>query len=59
MTLNFKSDISGDYVQLNQIKIPLADLRVQINELMKEGIKEIPLGDLLHIIKTVKDDSQG
>lgn len=40
-----------EYRELNKIKVPLADLRIQIIELMKQGFTEIPLADLLFIIK--------
>lgn len=43
------------YSELNSLKIPLAELRAQIVELMKDGFEEIPLGDLLWIIKRSKD----
>lgn len=43
----------SEYAELNKIKVPLADLRVQIIELMKQGFTEIPLADLLFIIKTM------
>lgn len=40
-----------EYKLLNTYKVNLADLRYQIVELMKDGFKEIPLGDLLFIIR--------
>lgn len=47
--------LKQDYQDLNKVKIPLAELRVQIVELMKDGFTEIPLADLLHLIKHTKD----
>lgn len=46
----------NDYSDLNKIKVPLADLRVQLVELMKQGFTEIPLADLLFIIKQITND---
>lgn len=46
------------YSELNSLKIPLADLRSQIVELMKNGVTEIPLGDLLWLIKRTYDDTK-
>jgi hypothetical protein len=43
----------SDYAELNKIKVPLADLRIQLVELMKQGFTEIPLADLLFIIKEI------
>ena len=48
-------DVWDEYAELNKIKVPLADLRIQIIELMKQGHKEIPLADLLWIIKHMGD----
>lgn len=42
-----------DLVELNKRKVPLADLRMLIVELMKDGIKEAPLGDLLLMIRSL------
>lgn len=49
--------VNNDYKELNKIKVPLADLRVQIIELMKQGFTEIPLADLLFIIKHMRDEN--
>jgi hypothetical protein len=52
------TDDTNDYAKLNRIMVPLADLRVQIIELMKQGYTEIPLADLLFMIRQiVRDES--
>lgn len=49
----------SDYEKLNQIKIPISELRQQLAQLYMEGFKEIPLGDLLYIIrKTVPEKGE-
>lgn len=51
-----------DKNDLNHIEIPLADLRQQIIELMREGKTHIPLGDyltLLHIIYHEHNSPEG
>jgi len=47
---------------LNKIEIPLAELRQQIIELMREGKVTIPLGDyltLLHVIYHEHNSPEG
>lgn len=51
-----ETETTNDYRELNKIKVPLADLRIQIIELMKQGFTEIPLADLLFIIKNMRDE---
>lgn len=46
----------SDYAELNKVKVNLTDLRIQIIELMKQGHKEIPLADLLWIIKHMGEE---
>lgn len=48
--------LKQDYRDLNEILIPLPDLRVIVNDLMKDGIGEIPLGDLLYTLKTIANN---
>lgn len=50
------TDDTNDYAKLNSVLVPLADLRVQIIELMKQGYTEIPLADLLFIIRQIVRD---
>jgi hypothetical protein len=38
-------------LDLNTLKIPLAELRVLVVQLMKDGIQEVPLGDFLLMLK--------
>lgn len=38
---------------LNKIKLPLAELRQQIVELMREGKTEVPLGDYLYMLRLI------
>lgn len=45
-----------EYEELNKIKVNLADLRIQIVQLMKDGFTEIPLADLLFIIKEIRKE---
>jgi len=52
------SEISESTKELNKLKVPLADLRAAIVQLMKEGYTEAPLGDFLVIIKSVIKDSK-
>jgi hypothetical protein len=40
-------------VELNKLIIPLAELRMQIVELMKDGFNEAPLGDFLLMIRHI------
>jgi hypothetical protein len=43
---------TSESVDLNTLQVPLADLRARIVELMKEGYKEVPLGDFLLIMQS-------
>lgn len=38
---------------LNKLNVPLADVRMHIVELMKDGIKEMPLGDFIVMVQEV------
>lgn len=38
---------------LNQIKLPLAVLRMQIVEMMRAGETEVSLGDYLHMLHSI------
>lgn len=44
---------NDDIRDLNQLQIPLAELRMYIVDLMKEGRTEYPLGDLLYDIRGI------
>jgi hypothetical protein len=46
-----------DYKALNRVKVSLPELRMQIVELMKQGFTEIPLADLIFIIKNMGPDN--
>ena len=39
--------------ELNDIEIPLADIRVLVVQLMKDGNSEIPLGDFLLMLRDI------
>jgi hypothetical protein len=38
---------------LNTYKIPLAELRMIIVDYMKDGFTEIPMGDLLAVLRSI------
>jgi hypothetical protein len=38
---------------LNKIKLPLAELRLQIVAMMREGETEVSLGDYLHMLQAI------
>lgn len=52
------SEPSITYKELNRVKINLADLRAQIVDLIKEGYTEVPLADLIFIIKAIAEPSE-
>jgi len=45
------STSTEDYTELNKLSVPLPDLRALIVVLMKEGQTEMPLGELLIMIR--------
>jgi hypothetical protein len=42
-----------DIRDLNQLKIPLAEVRMFIVDLMREGLTEYPLGDFMYQLRTI------
>jgi hypothetical protein len=38
---------------LNEIRIPLAELRMQIVEMMRQGLTEVSLEDYLHMLHSL------
>jgi len=53
--------MGGEYSDLNTIQIPLADVRMFIVDLMRDGHTTYPLGDFLqelHIIYHDKHDDE-
>jgi hypothetical protein len=49
---------SEEYKYLNTIKVNIPELRLHIIELMKDGFEEIPLGDLLYIIWSMRNQNE-
>lgn len=47
--------MTNDMEILDQYIIPLPDLRMMVVELMKEGDKEIPLGQLIVMLKNIAE----
>lgn len=42
-----------DLAELNKLKLPLADVRMVVVELMKDGFTEVPLGSFLLMLNSI------